>query len=136
MALEALGGNHPRRFVDHGPSDELVGKRSSALKACAVAFAPHPTAAWSRPRLRTARGRYDEPDDAVTDAICKLIHSARSLGLRTSICGQAPSVHEAYAELLVRAGIDAISVSIDPFERTCELVGRAERRVLLDLGLR
>ena len=81
-------------------------------------------------------GRYDEPDEAVTDAICELIHSARSLGLRTSICGQAPSVHEAYAELLVRAGIDAISVSIDPFERTCELVGRAERRVLLDLGLR
>lgn len=40
-------------------------------------------------------------------------HVARELGLQTSICGQAPSVHPEYAELLVRAGIDAISVNID-----------------------
>ncbi|KAB2963103.1 MAG: hypothetical protein F9K18_08985, partial [Thermoanaerobaculia bacterium] len=41
---------------------------------------------------------------------------ARELGLQTSICGQAPSVHPSYAELLVRAGIDAISVNIDAVE--------------------
>jgi phosphoenolpyruvate synthase/pyruvate phosphate dikinase len=53
-------------------------------------------------------------------------------GLRTSICGQAPSVHPEYAELLVRAEIDAISVSVDAVERTRKLVAAAEQRVLLN----
>ena len=61
----------------------------------------------------------------------ELIPRARELGLRTSICGQAPSVHPEYAELLVRAGIDAISVSVDVVDRTRALVA-AEQRVLLD----
>lgn len=46
--------------------------------------------------------------------------------------GQAPSVHPEYADLLVRAGIDCISVNIDVVDRTRELVAAAERRVLLD----
>ena len=52
--------------------------------------------------------------------------------MRTSICGQAPSVHPEYAELLVRAGIDAISVSVDVIDRTRALVAAAEQCVLLD----
>jgi len=48
------------------------------------------------------------------------------------ICGQAPSVHPEYADLLVRAGIDAISVNMDVVDRTRRLVAVAERRVLLD----
>ena len=56
----------------------------------------------------------------------------RALGLKTSICGQAPSVHPEYAELLVRAGIDAISVNLDVVDRTRRLIDTAERRVLLD----
>ena len=75
---------------------------------------------------------FDERDPAVTAYLRELIPHARELGLRTSICGQAPSVHPEYAELLVRAGIDAISVSVDVLDRTRALVAAAERRVLLD----
>ncbi len=75
---------------------------------------------------------FDERDPAVTAYLRDLIPRARRLGLRTSICGQAPSVHPEYAELLVRAGIDAISVSVDVVDRTRRLVAAAEQRVLLD----
>ncbi len=75
---------------------------------------------------------FDERDPAVTAYLRELIPRARGLGLRTSICGQAPSVHPEYAELLVRSGIDAISVSVDAVERTRRLVGAAEQRLLLD----
>ncbi len=75
---------------------------------------------------------FDERDPAVTAYLRELIPRARQLGLRTSICGQAPSVHPEYAELLVRAGIDAISVSVDAVERTRRLVAAAEQRLLLD----
>ncbi|HUB73975.1 MAG TPA: phosphoenolpyruvate synthase [Solirubrobacteraceae bacterium] len=78
---------------------------------------------------------FDERDPAVTSYLRQLIPSARELGLRTSICGQAPSVHPEYAELLVRAGIDAISVNIDVVERTRALVAAAEQRVLLEQAL-
>lgn len=75
---------------------------------------------------------FDERDPAVQAAIHRLIEQARDLGLRTSLCGQAPSVHPEYAELLVRAGIDAVSVSVDAVDRTRRLLERAERRLLLD----
>lgn len=75
---------------------------------------------------------FDERDPAVTAYLRELIPRARELGLRTSICGQAPSVHPEYAELLVRAGIDAISVSVDVLDRTRAMVAAAEKRVLLD----
>ncbi|HTZ43383.1 MAG TPA: phosphoenolpyruvate synthase [Jatrophihabitans sp.] len=75
---------------------------------------------------------FDERDHAVVSYLKQLIPKARGLGLRTSICGQAPSVHPEYAELLVRAGIDAISVNIDVVERTRGLIASAEARVLLD----
>lgn len=75
---------------------------------------------------------FDERDPAVTAYLRELIPKARDLGLSTSICGQAPSVHPEYAELLVRAGIDAISVNIDVIDRTRALVAAAERRVILE----
>ena len=54
---------------------------------------------------------FDERDPAVLSYLRQLISTARQLGLRTSICGQAPSVYPEYTEVLVRAGIDAISVT-------------------------
>ncbi len=75
---------------------------------------------------------FDERDPAVVAYLRQLIPAARRLGLRTSICGQAPSVHEEYAELLVGAGIDAISVNLDVVERTRNLAAAAEARLLLD----
>ncbi|MFZ2049848.1 MAG: phosphoenolpyruvate synthase [Solirubrobacteraceae bacterium] len=75
---------------------------------------------------------FDERDPAVVAYLRELIPRARELGLRTSICGQAPSVHPEYAELLVRAGIDCVSVNMDVIDRTRALIAAAERRVLLD----
>ena len=75
---------------------------------------------------------FDERDPAVVDYLRALIPKARSLGLQTSICGQAPSVHPEYAEILVRAGIDAISVNLDVVDRVRRSIAAAEQRVLLD----
>jgi len=75
---------------------------------------------------------FDERDRAVTEYIAQLLERAHELGLRTSICGQAPSVYPEYAELLVRSGIEAISVNIDAVDRARRLVAAAEQRLLLD----
>jgi pyruvate,water dikinase len=69
---------------------------------------------------------FDERDPAVTEYIAELIGQARELGLKTSICGQAPSVHPEYAELLVACDIDAISVNVDAVERARRLIAVAE----------
>ena len=75
---------------------------------------------------------FSELDPAVVSYIRELIPKARGLGLHTSICGQAPSVHPEYAELLVRAGIDAISVTPDAVSRVRRNVDAAERRLILE----
>jgi pyruvate,water dikinase len=74
---------------------------------------------------------FDERDPAVTEYIAELLGRARELGLQTSICGQAPSVYPEYADILVRAGIDSISVNIDAVDRSRRLIAAAERRLLL-----
>ncbi|HWJ21087.1 MAG TPA: phosphoenolpyruvate synthase, partial [Gemmatimonadaceae bacterium] len=61
---------------------------------------------------------YDERDRAVTDTIHRIVAECRRLGITCSICGQAPSVYPEYAELLVRFGIDSISVNPDAIETT------------------
>jgi pyruvate,water dikinase len=75
---------------------------------------------------------FDERDPAVVAYLRQLIPKARALGLRTSICGQAPSVYPEYADILVDAGIDAISVNLDAVDRARRLVAAAERRRLLE----
>ena len=79
----------------------------------------------------TLSDTFDERDPAVCDYLSQLIPLARRVGLQTSICGQAPSVHPEYAELLVDAGIDAVSVSVDAVDRTRRLLASAEQRQLL-----
>jgi pyruvate,water dikinase len=74
---------------------------------------------------------FDERDPAVLDAIRAIITTSRRLGLTCSICGQAPSVHPEYAELLVQWGIDSISVNPDAIERTRRNIAAAEKRIVL-----
>lgn len=74
---------------------------------------------------------YDEMDGAVLDAIKSIVTQARTLGLKCSICGQAPSVHPEYAEKLVAWGIDSMSVSVDAIERTRRNIAAAEMKILL-----
>jgi pyruvate,water dikinase len=75
---------------------------------------------------------FDERDEAVTEYITQLLTRARGLGLQTSICGQAPSVYPEYAEVLVRAGIDAVSINMDAVDRGRTLIAAAERRLMLE----
>jgi pyruvate,water dikinase len=75
---------------------------------------------------------FDERDPAVVAYISELIPRARGLGLATSICGQAPSVYPEYAEILVRAGIDAVSVNIDAVDAARRNIAAAEQRLLLE----
>lgn len=75
---------------------------------------------------------YDESDEAVLDAIGRIIGTARRLGITASLCGQAPSTKPAFAEHLVRMGITSISVTPDVAERARRIVAGAERRLLLE----
>ncbi|MTH69035.1 phosphoenolpyruvate synthase [Agromyces bracchium] len=75
---------------------------------------------------------FDESDAAVLDAIERIITACRTSGITSSLCGQAPSNEPAFAEHLVRFGIDSISVNPDAADRTRRVVAAAERRILLD----
>jgi len=75
---------------------------------------------------------YDERDPAVLDAIHTIIRRCKELGIASSICGQAPSVYPEYAEILVRWGIDAISVNPDAIDRTRRHIAAAERKLMLE----
>jgi pyruvate,water dikinase len=70
---------------------------------------------------------FDARDPAVIAYLQQLIPRAKQLGLATSICGQAPSVYPEYAQLLVAAGIDAISVSLDAADATRANIAAAEQ---------
>lgn len=56
---------------------------------------------------------FDERHEAVTRAIEDLIETAHEHGRPVGICGQAPSDHPEFADFLVEAGIDSISVNPD-----------------------
>jgi len=56
---------------------------------------------------------FDERNEAVTRSIERLIVDAHAVGCKVGICGQAPSDHPEFAEFLVRAGIDSISLNPD-----------------------
>jgi len=75
---------------------------------------------------------YDERDPAVLDAIHTIIRRCKELGIASSICGQAPSVYPEYAEILVRWGIDAISVNPDAVEATRRHIAAAEQKLILE----
>jgi pyruvate,water dikinase len=75
---------------------------------------------------------FDERDRAVTKTIGAIIGEAHENGLKVSICGQAPSVYPEYAEMLIRLGIDSISVNPDAVQRTRYNMASAEQRLLLE----
>ena len=80
-------------------------------------------------RLREA---FDERDEAVMGALEKAVKTARSMGVTSSICGQAPSVYPELTEKLVEWGITSVSVSPDMIGTTREIIAKAEQR----LGIR
>ena len=61
---------------------------------------------------------FDERNAAVVELIRMAIHTAKRCGRKIGICGQAPSDHPEFAELLVREGIDSISLNPDAVLKT------------------
>ena len=73
------------------------------------------------------RGLFDEQNEAVTRMIRQVIEVAHANGRKVGLCGQAPSDRPEFAEFLVRAGIDSLSVTPDSFLAVKRSVAAAER---------
>ncbi len=56
---------------------------------------------------------FDEQDEAVKIAIQHVIKAAHAAGRKVGICGQGPSDYPEFAQFLVEAGIDSISLNPD-----------------------
>ncbi|WP_236638299.1 phosphoenolpyruvate synthase [Mangrovicoccus ximenensis] len=70
---------------------------------------------------------FSERDPAVLWMIETVIAKAKAAGRKIGLCGQAPSNHPDFARLLVRAGIDTISVTPDSFLAVKAHVAAAEQ---------
>lgn len=65
---------------------------------------------------------FDERHPAVKTAIADVIRRVKAKGKKIGICGQAPSDYPEFAEFLVQAGIDTISVNPDVLIKTMKLL--------------
>ncbi len=72
---------------------------------------------------------FDERDEAVMMSLERAIKVAKSMGITSSICGQAPSVYPEVTEKLVEWGITSVSVSPDMIDQTREIIANVEERL-------
>ena len=77
-------------------------------------------------------GYFDEREPAVKRIIAHLIKAAHENGCTVSICGEGPSNLPDFAEFLVRAGIDSISVNNDAVLATKKHVASVEQKIILE----
>ncbi len=75
---------------------------------------------------------FDERNEAVMIALERLIKVSKSMGVTSSICGQAPSVYPELTEKLVEWGITSVSVSPDMIDQTREIIARVEEKLKLN----
>ena len=61
---------------------------------------------------------FDERDPGVKWLVARVIEGARRNGRHSGICGQAPSDYPEFADFVVRAGIDSISLNPDSVLKT------------------
>jgi pyruvate,water dikinase len=72
---------------------------------------------------------FDERNEAVLVALERAIKVTKSMGVTSSICGQAPSVYPELTEKLVSWGITSVSVSPDMIGTTRGIIARAEAKL-------
>ncbi len=72
---------------------------------------------------------FDERDEAVMLSLERAIKVAKSMGVTSSICGQAPSVYPELTKKLVEWGITSVSVSPDMIDQTREIIANVEERL-------
>jgi pyruvate,water dikinase len=72
---------------------------------------------------------FDERNEAVMLSLERVIKVAKSMGVTSSICGQAPSVYPELTEKLVEWGITSVSVSPDMIGTTRGIIADAELRL-------
>ena len=75
---------------------------------------------------------FDERNEAVLIALEKAVKTSKSMGVTSSICGQAPSVYPELTEKLVEWGITSVSVSPDMIGTTREIIAKAEAKLKPD----
>ncbi len=69
---------------------------------------------------------FDERDPAIVSMIKDVITRAHAAGAKVGICGQAPSDHADFAEMLVEAGIDSMSLNPDTIPSVVRRVAAVE----------
>ena len=72
---------------------------------------------------------FDERDEAVMISLERAVKVAKSMGITSSICGQAPSFYPDLTEKLVELGITSVSVSPDMIDVTRKIIAQAEKRL-------
>jgi pyruvate,water dikinase len=77
-------------------------------------------------------GYFDERDPAVKRILAHLIKIAHENGCTVSICGEGPSNLPDFAEFLVRAGIDSLSVNNDAVVAVRKHVASVEQKIILE----
>lgn len=78
----------------------------------------------------TVQSLFNENDTAVRDLIAILLLTAHQMGKPVGICGRGPSDNPAFAEFLVKKGINSLSFDPDAFLRGVMAVGQAEGKLL------
>lgn len=82
--------------------------------------------------ILNSMGYFDERDPAIKAAIKMLIDGAHKHGKTVSICGQGPSTYPEFAQFLVEAGIDSMSINPDTVAYTRKLVASVEQKLILN----
>ncbi len=71
---------------------------------------------------------FDERNEAVKKMIAAVIDDAHKAGVKVGLCGQAPSDYPEFAEFLVAAGIDSISLNPDSVLQVLQQVAGEENK--------
>lgn len=75
---------------------------------------------------------FDEMHPGMQFEFKHVIRTCKKYGVKTSICGEAPSNRQDIVEFLIHAGIDSLSVNMDAIDKVRGLAAAIERRMLLD----